>query len=81
MLRRQAYELDGAGFFCATAVAWVKRSSAIVAGEPYDESRWIRLRSGASVPRGTYGDLIRPDKGDIDPSDEVGDEEDTFEAP
>lgn len=82
LLRRQAYALDGDGFFATTAVAWGARTSKIVAGEPFDESRWIRLRSGASVPPGTYEELTGPEKSVIKhPSDQVGGEEEASEAP
>ena len=57
LLRRQAYVVDGDGFFSVTAIAWANRTSAIVAGEPYDEARMTRLRSGASPPPGIYEEL------------------------
>lgn len=77
LLRRQAYALDGDGFFSTTAVAWAARTSKIIAGEDYDEARMLRLRSGASIPTGTYEELTGPGKEDIkQPVDEVGDEED-----
>jgi len=58
LLRRHAYGLGGDGFFHVTARAWAERTDRIVAGEPFDETRMVRLRSGASVPEGTYGAIV-----------------------
>lgn len=75
LLRRQAYGVDGDGFFSVTATAWVKRTSAIVAGEPYDEARMMRLRSGASIPSGTYEELTGRHQREVQhPLERVGDE-------
>jgi hypothetical protein len=54
LLRRQAYALDGDGYFPINAVAWSDRTPDIVEGKPFDESRWLRLRTGATVTPGTY---------------------------
>jgi hypothetical protein len=54
LARRQAYATDGDGFFPITAAAWANRATKVVAGEPYDEARMLRLRSGATVEEGTY---------------------------
>jgi hypothetical protein len=78
LLRRKAYGLDGDSFVSVTAIAWAKRASVIVAGEPFDEARMLRLRSGAAILPGSYDDLTSTDKGDLElPSDDVGDEEET----
>jgi hypothetical protein len=58
LLRRQAYALDGDGFFPVTAAAWLARISKVVAGEPFDEARMYRLRNGASIEAGTYDHLV-----------------------
>lgn len=54
LLRRHAYGLDGDGFFHTTAGLWAERTKDIMAGNSFDESRMVRLRSGASVVDGSY---------------------------
>ena len=61
LLRRQAYALDDDSFFHVTAAAWATRTANIVAGDPFDESRMLRLRTGSSVPDGTYRALMDPE--------------------
>jgi hypothetical protein len=58
LARRRAYDMDGDGFFPITAAAWANRAGKIVAGEPFDEARSLRLRSGAAIEPGTY-DKVR----------------------
>jgi len=57
LARRQAYAMDGDGFFPITAAAWANRATKVVAGEPWDEARMLRLRHGASFEPGTYNKI------------------------
>ena len=57
LARRQSYAMDGDGFFPITAAAWANRATKVVAGEPWDEARMLRLRHGASVEEGTYNKI------------------------
>ncbi|MHA6668603.1 hypothetical protein ACX3O0_07010 [Homoserinimonas sp. A447] len=54
LLRRQAYALDGDGFFPLAAKTWADRTTKIVNGVPFDEARMIRLRTGAAAAGGQY---------------------------
>ncbi|WP_166880027.1 hypothetical protein [Salinibacterium sp. ZJ450] len=58
LFRRASYAIEGDGFFAVTSGAWLNRVTKVVAGEPYDESRMLRLRYSASVEEGTYERLI-----------------------
>jgi len=61
LTRRQNYGLHDDGFFHVTADAWAERADKIVAGEPFDESRMLRLRSGSTARDGTYLLFMDPD--------------------
>ena len=54
LARRRAYAIEGDGFFPITAAAWANRATRVVASEPWDEARMLRLRHGAAVQEGSY---------------------------
>jgi hypothetical protein len=57
LARRLAYAIDGDTFFPISVAAWTNRAGKIVAGEPFDEARMLRLRSGAVVESGAYNKI------------------------
>ncbi|MHA6667488.1 hypothetical protein ACX3O0_01325 [Homoserinimonas sp. A447] len=72
LLRRQAYALDD-GFFPLAAKTWANRVTRIVNGEPFDEARMLRLRSGSATAPGTYEALTKAeDRGRCVPVWRVG---------